>query len=481
MKLSIKYIVYFFSSFLIFFTVGLYTYYKYKFPRFQDINSEFYNLYPKDIILKIGGFLNLPQQRIQHFLNFPVKKNKKTLRIGAFGDSHTFGDEVEKTATYPYQLQALFNKNFPNHPIEVLNFGATAIGFPEQFFLWEKYAQTYQLDYILLGPGGFYPIRNTLFAFHNIGYWIPKNRFILTEDLQIKEVHIKGNTVQERFKNYYRLIPSWTALRYDKQPFKIYEILFPFLRYKIKNPFYYTKLSKEDESIAINKQLLKKIKKIYPKKILFFTNFSWIYYLYKFHNISKLSNTSNLFYKLYNLNLITPANSFYKVFWHESSLGNELIAQFYFNALLGRKNFFVNTIHCYFKDNQKTSIQNNPEIKNLDSVNQIEILGKGNILLSLRANISDHHYKEGTYQKYKKDGTKNFLTFLNTDNFLRSVYIPLSFQLKEGMKIYIQLRNKKRIELGAIQALDAYNKFFALYSNDMITDADYTYTHLFVY
>ncbi|MCZ0933183.1 MAG: SGNH/GDSL hydrolase family protein, partial [Oligoflexia bacterium] len=328
---SIFYLILFF---LVFFLTGFYAYYRYKISKIHPIDYRLYKLYPKDIILKTGGRLQKPQQRFQHFLNFSTEKKKKVIRIGAFGDSHTYGNEVGKTATYPYYLQTLFDINYPNRSIEVLNFGVGGSGFPEQFFLWEKYAKVYQLDYILLGPGGFRSIRNTNFNYFSPQYI--KNRFIITEKDSLREVHIKGDSFQERFKNYYSLIPSGTALRYDKRPFKIYEILFPFLKYKIKNPFYYTKMSEHEEAVKINKRLLEEINKVYPRKTLFFLTDKWLYNLYKpgtSYSLSDNYNPSST--NLYNLNQIIPAHSFYKKFHHNSSLGNEFTAWFYFNALLG--------------------------------------------------------------------------------------------------------------------------------------------------
>ena len=479
-----SFFIYFIFYFLLFFISGLYLYYKYKYPA-PYINSELYSLYPEDIILKTGGLLTQPQKRFQHFLNFSSKKSNGAIRIGAFGDSHTFGDEVGKHSAYPYYLQALFNKNFPKYSIEVLNFGISAVGFPEQFFLWEKYAKVYQLDYILLGPAGFYSNRNTRFVFHSFNVdRIPKNRFILTDNHKLKEVHIKGDTLQERFKSYYSLAPSWTALHYDKQPFKIYEMLFPFLRYKVKNPFYYTKISEDEEAVKINTKLLEKINKIYFKKILFFTNKEKLYKLYKPYS------------HLYNLNLISPVDSFYKVFSHESSLGNELIAQFYFNALLGKTSFFLNIIRCYFKDNKGVSYSSKLNFSkkigmksnHLDSADSIKILGRergggggGNPLFNLRINILKSHYINGSYKNHKTEGTKSFLTFLDKNNFLRSVYIPIPFQLKEGMKVYIQLKNKKQINLGSIESLDTYSHFFVLYVDYLRGKIDHSYTHYFIY
>ena len=456
----LKFFIYFVFAFFVFFIAGIYVFYKYKKPKNINVNSRVYELYPEDIILKTGAQLSFPEERVQHFLNFPEKKEKGTIRIGTFGDSHTFGAEVEKTATYPYYLQKLFDRNYPDQSIEILNFGVEGVGFPHQFFLWEKYAESYQLDYILLGPVGFYSNRNTRFIppFSFDWFSFPQNRFILTDQRGIKDIHIKGKTLQERYKNYYRFIPSGIALQYDKIAFKVFEILIPFLRDKTPNPFYYTKLSEDEETFQINNQLLKKIYSVYPKKILFFTSSDHISSLY--------SNILNIYQnQFYNFNKITvPTKRFYEVFFHESSLGNELTAQVYFNALLGKTQFSLNVIKCYFRDENNITNDILLEDSDLTLGSSIEFLGGKNLLFNLKENVSDHHFKEGFYQKISSvKGIKSFLALLNKNNFLTSVYIPLSFQLKEGMDLYIKLKGTSRIKIGEVKSLDVHNKFFAVY------------------
>ena len=92
----------------------------------------------------------------------------------------------------------------------------------------------------------------------------------------------------------------------------------------------------------------------------------------------------------------------------------------------------------------------------------------------MRINYYDPRFvdKNKIHAKLKKKNPKSFLSFLNLDgsDFLRSVYIPTSIQLKEGMTLYIEFKNKNRMELGSIQALDAYNKFFVLYSDYIYTE-----------
>ena len=175
MKLSLK--IFFFVFFFILFFYG---YYFYKYPKFygKDYLSQYY---PQDLILEMGGKLRLPEDRTQHFLNFQSIKQSDSIRIGTLGDSFTYGDEVKKTETYPYQLQELFNQKFPHKKIEILNFGIDGAGFQEQFFLYEKYAKAYNLDYILVGPRGLHYDRGLTLAINwNFEYLTyPKARFFI--------------------------------------------------------------------------------------------------------------------------------------------------------------------------------------------------------------------------------------------------------------------------------------------------------------
>ena len=258
--------------FFIFFLSGIYFYYLFKFPK--PLKKDYlFNYYSEDLILKTGGHLEIPESRIQHFLNFPPEKTENTIRIGAFGCSYTYGKGVNNEASYPYQLQIKLNKQFPDKKVEVFNFGVRGAGFHEQFFLWEEYAKKYGLDYILLGPRTFHWYREMTFReiySDYVGY--PKDRFVLFKDNKAKVKHIKGNTLKIKYNNYYTLFPPYTALRYDIRPFKVWERLF--LKNEIQNPFYYKNFSTDEkqsikmEAAKINILLLEKIRKTHPKKIL---------------------------------------------------------------------------------------------------------------------------------------------------------------------------------------------------------------------
>lgn len=454
--------------FLLFLISGLYIYYKIQYPSifskkhfnysyFKEYITNLSGIYSKEVMLNTGGRLSFPKERLQYFLNFPPNKKPGTIRIGAFGDSHTYGDEVDKDGSYPYQLQELFHKNFPEKNVEVLNFGVRAAGFQEQFFLWKEYAKKYQLDYILLGPRGFYPERDTTFNWWLSGNILPpKARFILSDNKTLKQIHIKGHTLEKRHSNYYRFIPPWIVLRYDRTSFQVWGQLFSFSRKSIYNPFYYKKeLSDAEESFQINILLLKKIQKQHPKKILFFTDHYSTYNMYQSVK------------ELYNLNLTPiPQHSLHYRELHESFLGYKLLSKTYFKALLGEKDFFLNPINCSYQKSFKSpnqTVKLPPTLKNLSQVTSINIHNGRNILSSLECN----KYTACTYPHLHYKNTANFITFLDPHLPLtNSLLLPLSFPLKEGMKIYIQQGESMddRFELGYLQALDDYHKFFVFYA-----------------
>lgn len=449
--------------------IGIYLYHLYRYPKFQS-RDHLSKWYSENFILKTGSYLETPEKRIQHFLNFSILKQKGVIRIGTFGDSFTYGDEVNKKGSYPYFLQQLFNKKFPEKKIEILNFGVRGSGFQEQFFFWKEYSKKYSLDYVLLGPLCFQPDRDLTFGKPTTmsrplsGV---KNRFVLSRGGSLKEVFLKGNTKEKRLERYYHFIPSLTALFYDKRPFEVLETLFPFFRGRILNPFYYKKIPESEEAVQINSLLLKKMVKVHNEKILFFTLNPFVFKQYQ-------SNGA-----LYNLNFIPSPEEqdLYEVFSHKSSLGNEFVAKVFFNALTGKKSFHIKTIQCYFTNNQVVRGGLNKNI-GLFEVESIQLIDGKNILSTLRQNSSDHTYTEGTYRKHKSEETKSFISF--SPLFSGAPFFPVSIKLKESMKIHIQSENGDKKELGSIKAMDSYKKFFVLHQNS-IHGMDDTDTHRFSY
>ena len=85
---------------------------------------------------------------------FPFIKPPRTIRIGVFGDSFTFGEGVESEQAYPKLLEQLFAKDkglaTVGWRVEVLNFGIGKTGTSHQFAWYRKEGIRYQLDMVIL-------------------------------------------------------------------------------------------------------------------------------------------------------------------------------------------------------------------------------------------------------------------------------------------------------------------------------------------
>ena len=258
------------------------------------------------------------------------------MRIGAFGDSYTYGSESGAGQSIPAQLGRLFRSRLPDLEMEVLNFGRPGHGCQQHWLFIKEFAAPYQLDYILLGPEGCQPHRETVMVpdwSNQNNRHHPRGRFIL-KNKDVQFVNIQGKSFSERRKNYYTLMPPLIVLKYDRGFFdSIKRLYFPQISKKIKNPFYYSDLNTDEESRRINTVLLKKIASLRPRRFLFLQAVEKIYNLYKDSE------------KQYNLNFINPfpRHDFLYDRGHYSSLGNELWAEIYFHGLTGQKDFSLKT------------------------------------------------------------------------------------------------------------------------------------------
>ena len=308
----------------------------------MDKNKYPLSQYDKEFVFKVGNVHNANYKE-NYFLTFSKEKKEEMIRIGAFGDSFTYGAEVEKGWSYPYQLQKLFDKYLPEKKIKVLNFGMKGHGFQQHYLVWKEYAKKYNIDYILFGPEGSQPIRDITMVYPWASRHFlrpPRGRYILRQDGTLDFINIKGNTFFERYKNYYTLFPSWKILRYDKLFLDLWrKVYFPNLGV-VKNPFYYSDLSDKDEAITINRILLRDIKAEHPRKILFLSSNEEVYNLYK---------EEKDFLNLNYLSFVPQTPLYYRVH-HYSTLGYEAWAKAFFKVLQGKTEFSIKIFQCLNKN-----------------------------------------------------------------------------------------------------------------------------------
>ena len=395
-------------------------------------------------------------------MNFPASKPQGAIRIGAFGDSHTFGDEVEAEAGWPSQLQRLLSRRFPEKKIEVLNFGMKGHGFQEQFFLYERYAEAYGIDYVLYGPWGLQETRDL--TFRKIWFYsrpaldFPKNRFVLSGgEKEVKEISLPGQSPEEKYKSYYTLLPSLRALRFDKKPFQLWESLFPWLRGRLKNPFYYSTLPARKEASKINQILLKKILAARGRKILFFSNNKG--YFQDYQKTGSLYNLSFFESKMYKSFL-------YRVFWHPSSFGNEIAAHAFLNGLSGRAAFNLNIFACHW---QKFNFPPSKKPPDLEKAGAIFIGSKNRVFGELRLNSPEHYHKNNQKGKISSrlQGAKSLIGFSSrrADGLGEGPIFPLPFALSRKSRVEIKFSGGETAFLGRPEALDDLGGVFNFYSD----------------
>lgn len=105
-----------------------------------------------------------------------LTKTKGKLRIGVFGDSQTFGEPVNNHETYI----SILNQKLKD--VEFLNFGVRGYGTDQMLLYFEKEADNYNFDIVVLAFAFYHIRRNaTSFLFH------PKPYFTLIDngDLQL--------------------------------------------------------------------------------------------------------------------------------------------------------------------------------------------------------------------------------------------------------------------------------------------------------
>lgn len=116
-----------------------------------------------------------------------------TLRIAAFGDSFTFGDEVGPDETWEAALErALVERGVA---AEVLNFGVNAYGVDQAYLRWRRDGRRFRPDVVLLGfqPENVLRDRNVFRPLYFAGTEVPlsKPRFVVRGDaLELKNAPV---------------------------------------------------------------------------------------------------------------------------------------------------------------------------------------------------------------------------------------------------------------------------------------------------
>jgi hypothetical protein len=276
---------------------------------------------PSDLLHSLGAAAHPREGR---FTSFPLRRADGSIRIGAFGDSFTYGEEVGPRLDFPSQLGALFRQaGFRN--VEVLNFGNPWHGFHQSYRLWDQLGRRYGLDVVLLGPATFFPERDVTFdhGLPSTPYYI-HGRYILKGGEPIFEDVIGRHDFHDRFLNYFRFLPRWRYLRYDAKAPAFLRALVVAGR-DVANPFYYRNpVSLEAELGEIDRALLRRLAGEVKQTVLLSTR----------PEIVDMARglAPSLHAELREREQAFPCLRY----MHYSAAGNALIARSYFDLLTGK-------------------------------------------------------------------------------------------------------------------------------------------------
>jgi hypothetical protein len=371
------------------------------------------------------------------FNNFSREKDEGVIRIGAFGDSHTHGDEVDYESDYPSILQELFLRSRYNN-VEVLNFGSKGWGNFSSFRLWELEGTEYDLDFILFGPSGFWTERDLTFNWEISSSVDIHGRYILKKD-NIKYIRpLGGIYTNERFRAYHSFIPKLRYLLYDKNPPAIIKSLLKESK-TIDNPLYYYKGRLEEEHSKIYGHLFKN----FGKKIKQIINIVEMDYEIDFLG-SDFNKINNFYYsdsfRLEN-DIFTARNG------HAGPLRNNKLAYEYFNVLTGKneQSFkIIETLNDNNIGNQNTEILNQ-DFSDLSDVDNLTIDFNENIIGVLVDNFYSFNVPVDDYSIldpidfYEENQIKSFI-FLKIKNkkIEESLFLPLDFKISSDMEFVIK-------------------------------------------
>lgn len=209
---------------------------------------------PIEVVHSIGSFRVDHQRR--DFRTLPFRR-PGSVRVGLFGDSFTFCDEVGARMTFAHFLDERFRKDgFTN--VETINFGSSWQGFGQATRMREQFGNQFDLSFAVVGPGALFADRDLRFnhSFDQHPYYI-HGRFVLEGD-GLRWIDPLGSyDADARFAIYNRFIPPWTYLRYDRDPPAMMRALMR-SGSQANNPFYYSKLDAEREAERIYDALIKR-------------------------------------------------------------------------------------------------------------------------------------------------------------------------------------------------------------------------------
>ena len=389
---------------------------------------------------------SLSVDRRDSFVNFSEAKADGMTRVCTFGDSFTYGSEVGDGHDYPSFLQDEFRKNGYDR-VEVINFGSGWHGFHQTYVLWDEVGRRFDCDYVLFGPASFQYDRDTTFNHSQLKapYYLHARYVLDGDDVRLLEVP-GGSAYASRFANYFRLLPHWQYLHYDRN---LPTLLAALPRGRtLPNPFYYFWKSRQTEAVATYERLLRKVAQDAPRVLLLHENPVVI-------DAAKRVARENLVAAL----SYTPSMRFpYRApEGHYSSFGNLLVARQYFNQLVDAPADKLSVVETRDPPEARAPASADPP-QPLSNYDGVEIrAGEKPIGYLLPAVADPHLLGGGSAAILKERNVAGLLTLKSPSTcWVDATYAEIDFMLHQGDEVVLRASDGTAadIGLGVVRMLD---------------------------
>jgi hypothetical protein len=216
---------------------------------------------PPDVVRSIGM---LPP-RLRADLVGLSAAHPGTIRVGALGDSFTFGAEVRAGNDFPALLVERFRRAGMGN-VEVLNLGVNWTGLSQTYRLWTGAARRLAFDFVLLGPQTLFFERDE--TFNHAGDDMPDylhGRYVLDGD-DLAFIDVEGDGNEDRLARYLAFVPRWRYLRYDRRAPAALRAWLP-AGWQLGNPIYYATVPRNEERDRLYHRLLDRFSREAPQTI----------------------------------------------------------------------------------------------------------------------------------------------------------------------------------------------------------------------
>lgn len=188
--------------------------------RFGGDSTSSIIIYDKNLGWRMRPYSETPHVTInsggiRSHREFELTPSPNIIRIALFGDSFTFGAEVNYEETWAYQLEQHLLTN--GIQAEILNFGVSAYGMDQAYLMWQHYGAQYNPDIVIFGfqPENIHRNLNIFRPLKSIrgDFPLSKPRFIL-KDGSLELVNSPTISVEDLIPTYQNLHES-TLIKYE--------------------------------------------------------------------------------------------------------------------------------------------------------------------------------------------------------------------------------------------------------------------------